>query len=139
MAAHSHAPERACNVCERPYRPRRSTSRFCSATCRKRASRGTPAPTAPSKAPSSLRSWLSSRGYTERLEGEALGLTIPLANAVIELNYACRKVAQSGLRCSLPSYTAETLASALVADGFDHRFPEALGRPVKREPEPELA
>ena len=126
---HSRTPERACNVCERPYQPRRSTSQFCSATCRKRASRGTPAPSA-NRSP--LRSWLTTRGYTERLGGDTLGLTIPLANAVSGLNFACRQIEARGLKCRLPSYTEETLAAALVGDGFDGRFPEALGRPVKR-------
>jgi len=135
-ATQSRTLERACNVCKRPYRPRRSTSQFCSATCRKRASRGTAAPSAaPSANRSPLRSWLTSRGYTERLDGDTLGLTIPLANAVSGLNYACRQIEARGLKCRLPSYTEETLAAALVADGFDHRFPTALGRPVKWDAE----
>lgn len=32
--------QRLCDVCDVPYEAKRPTSRFCSATCRKRASRG---------------------------------------------------------------------------------------------------
>jgi hypothetical protein len=61
-----------CRCCGRSFQPRRSTARFCSDACRKRASRG--APTLPEKAAGALLSVTGTVGTYASLGSENVTL-----------------------------------------------------------------
>jgi hypothetical protein len=68
-----------------------------------------------------LRSWLLKRGFVGNLSssdkrgraGESLGLTLPLAHAVAELNAATGPIQALFLNSYLPIYTEGSLKAAL--------------------------
>lgn len=77
--------ERICAPCGTTYRAQRSTSRYCSPSCRKRASRGTECHSFDLGA---LRNVLRLLGFAGPIKAgsEQWGLTVPRSYALHEIN-----------------------------------------------------
>ena len=111
--SHSHAGGHTCQQCGLSYRPARSTSRFCSGTCRLRHHRGTPK--ADIGTSTAVRSWLLKRRYAVPLDTGGAALTAPVPFILTELNDAVRRIRSRGLKSRLPEFSEEGLRAALKA------------------------
>jgi hypothetical protein len=158
--------EHACHQCSAPFTAKRADAVYCSAACRKRASRGLgpqlsvtcPAPPSEATAPrvtpcgaseglseasqrptSGLLRWLDKRFFVARKpDGIGWQLYLPIDKLLVELNWALRQEAKQGRRPMLPIQTAASLTALLLAAGVDPEFPLRLplGGPEERWADP---
>lgn len=104
--------ERRCESCGRVFVAQRSTARFCSDTCRKRALRGTPAPAVESvvELEADLVAATRERLQIAGLDGSVEGLlAVRLAEAVVK-NEDGSKLAALAARFSAQMDRVEALA-----------------------------
>lgn len=122
--------ERLCVQCGTTYKSKRSTSTYCSTSCRQKGNRGTPPTVSRSDQWSILTKALHKVGYigisgpaSKRSDAPVTySLTVPPEHAYSEL-------AAERDRRGMPSLSRETLSEALRKDGIQSFYtlsPEAL-------------
>lgn len=124
--------ERTCNQCGAIYRSPRSTSRYCSTSCRKKASRGTAPTGGPQAGPASwgiIAKALYTLGYVGQIgPGSTSDPSPPVYGLLVDSAAAFSELAEVYNRKGWGIISRFEFDSALRDDGIRHfgtRSPEA--------------